>query len=55
MQAGGSLPLPIMHISVQLKVFKSKFSQIMAETIKDGENVGSKLDVGVDESIWNQI
>ena len=43
MQAGGSLPLPIIHISAQSKVFKSKCSQMMTKIINNGENVGCKI------------
>ena len=46
MRVGRSLPLLIIHISAQLKVFKVKIyssSQLMAKIINNGENVGSKI------------
>ena len=48
MQVGGALSLPIIHIlaHVQLKVLKLNFSQIMAKSISNDENVGSKTNCG---------
>ena len=51
MQAGGSLALPIIHISAQFNVFKSNCSQMMAKIINNGEMWVAKLDVTADESI----
>ena len=47
----GMVRLPIIHISAQLKVLKSIFSQIMAKMIDNGENVGRKLGLYADENI----
>ena len=46
MQVGRSLPLIIIHISAQLKVFEVKIyssSKLMAKIINNSENVGNKI------------
>ena len=48
MQVGESLPLPIIHILAQLKVFKIK---IRAESINNGKMWEAKLNVEADESL----
>ena len=52
MRVSISLALFIIHIyQHSSKFLKSKFSQIMAKIINNGEKVGTKIDVGADESI----
>ena len=44
MRAGGSLPLPIIYIyQHSSKILKSKFTQIMAKIISNGEKVDTKI------------
>ena len=54
MQVDGSLPLAsylLYTFQHSSKLLRSKFSQAMATINNNGENMGRKLDVGVDENI----